>query len=250
MNSKIAIIGGGIAGLTVANSLRTIADVTVFEKSRGVGGRMSTRYADPFYFDHGTQYFTGRSRPFREFLAPFLNQNIVASWEGKVITLARGKSETDRLWFEPHYVAVPNMNSLCKSMAENLAVSTTIEVAPLPERSSDGWHIIDKGGAELGIFDWVISTAPPAQTVKLFGPHLPTDQPLREARLLGCYTIMIGFSAPWKKSWNTSKPKTSPNPSNNFAAGAWWPGRARHGYFGVCRPSETRRPHLSVKQDN
>jgi renalase len=50
---NIAIIGGGISGLTVANILRDYANVTIFEKARGVGGRMSTRRTEHFNFDHG-----------------------------------------------------------------------------------------------------------------------------------------------------------------------------------------------------
>lgn len=58
MKQKIAIIGAGLSGVLLGQSLSPMADVTIFEKSRGVGGRMCTRYADPFYFDHGTQFFT------------------------------------------------------------------------------------------------------------------------------------------------------------------------------------------------
>ena len=31
-------------------------NVKIFEKSRGVGGRMSTRKESPFIFDHGAQF--------------------------------------------------------------------------------------------------------------------------------------------------------------------------------------------------
>ena len=44
---KIAIIGAGIAGLTVANHLTDFADIDIFDKSRGAGGRIFTRYAAP-----------------------------------------------------------------------------------------------------------------------------------------------------------------------------------------------------------
>ena len=49
---RIAIIGAGMSGLTVANQLKDIAKVELFEKSRGVSGRMSTRYAESYQFDH------------------------------------------------------------------------------------------------------------------------------------------------------------------------------------------------------
>ena len=40
---RIAVIGAGLSGLVAARSLQQDHDVTIFEKSRGVGGRMGTR---------------------------------------------------------------------------------------------------------------------------------------------------------------------------------------------------------------
>ena len=56
----VAIIGAGISGLSAARTLQDHGlTVTVFDKSRGVGGRMSTRRTDQgTTFDHGAQYFT------------------------------------------------------------------------------------------------------------------------------------------------------------------------------------------------
>ena len=53
--TKIAIIGAGLSGLTAAHDLKEHANVTLYEKSRGVGGRLATRRAEPFSFDHGAQ---------------------------------------------------------------------------------------------------------------------------------------------------------------------------------------------------
>ena len=68
----IAIIGAGISGLTAANILKDVAKVTVFEKSRGVGGRIATRRAEPFYFDHGAQFFKARTEDFQSFIKPMI----------------------------------------------------------------------------------------------------------------------------------------------------------------------------------
>jgi len=210
MKPRIAIIGGGISGLTLANSLLECAHVQLFEKARGVGGRMSTRYADPFYFDHGTQFFTARSKAFKSFLAPLIADGLVAPWEGKVITFQPDKTINDRLWFEPHYVAVPHMNSLCKHMATHLTISLATEVAPLTTKAADGWHLVDTHGNALGVFDWVISTAPPLQTHRLFAACISSNNPLPESALIGCYTLMIGFNKPWDKSWMAAKVHGSP----------------------------------------
>ena len=61
----IAIIGVGMAGVTCARTLRQAGHhVTLFEKSRGLGGRMSTRASAFGGFDHGAQYFTVRDPRF------------------------------------------------------------------------------------------------------------------------------------------------------------------------------------------
>ena len=43
MTENILVIGAGLAGITFACKMRGKFNVKVFEKSRGVGGRMSTR---------------------------------------------------------------------------------------------------------------------------------------------------------------------------------------------------------------
>ena len=50
---NIAIIGAELSGLSLASFLKDHAAISIFEKARGVGGRMSTRYTDDFQFDHG-----------------------------------------------------------------------------------------------------------------------------------------------------------------------------------------------------
>jgi len=225
MKKRIAIIGAGISGLTLAQNLKHHADVVVYEKARGVGGRMSTRHVDPFYFDHGTHTFTARTKAFQAFLKPYRENGTIAEWSGKVITLEIGKKTTKRLWFEPHLVATPNMNSLCKTLAEGLDVRVTVEVAPLEQKQSGLWVLQDTLGHALGAYDWVISTAPPAQTLRLFQAALPDHSPLHTARMQGCYSLMIGFNKPWDKPWIAAKVRD--NPIKWISINSTKPGRSK-----------------------
>ena len=44
---KIAIIGAGFSGCNLYNNLKDkYENITIFEKSRGVGGRLSTKYIE------------------------------------------------------------------------------------------------------------------------------------------------------------------------------------------------------------
>lgn len=210
MKKRIAIIGAGISGLVIAQKLKNCAEIVVYEKSRGVGGRISTRYADPFYFDHGAQCFTVRSEAFRNFTNPLIDRGIIAEWSGKVINLEVGKKETQRLWFETHLVASPNMNSLCKKLAEGLEIKLATEVAPLLAKKNGLWVLRDKMDNFLGEYDWVISTAPPAQTLNLFGEIIPQQNPLADAQMQGCFCLMIGFNRPWDRDWIAAKVRKNP----------------------------------------
>jgi renalase len=52
---KIAIIGAGFSGCNLYNNLKEkYEDITIFEKSRGVGGRLSTKYIEDKFIDYGT----------------------------------------------------------------------------------------------------------------------------------------------------------------------------------------------------
>src|SRR3546814_6562189 len=57
---RVAIIGAGISGLACARRLRDAGlEATLFDKSRGIGGRLATRRANPgnpeVAFDHGAR---------------------------------------------------------------------------------------------------------------------------------------------------------------------------------------------------
>jgi predicted NAD/FAD-dependent oxidoreductase len=71
MTVAVAIVGTGIAGLAAARYLRERGIAcTLFDKSRGLGGRMATRRVDTLHFDHGAQFFTARSARFASLVAP------------------------------------------------------------------------------------------------------------------------------------------------------------------------------------
>ena len=75
---KIAIIGSGITGCTLAVNLKEY-DITIFDKSRGVGGRLATRRADNFVFDHGAPFFQIKTKEFYNFLKP--QQNTICKFK-------------------------------------------------------------------------------------------------------------------------------------------------------------------------
>lgn len=192
---RIAVIGAGLAGLTLARLLAGQASVVVFEKSRGVGGRMATRRSGDFSFDHGAQFFTARSLAFRRFLQDYRARGVVQEWLPRVLTLVEAGKPWKRDWFEPHYVAVPGMTALCKAMAEGVELRLDCSISGLLRRDDGRWLLqgAESEAATAG-FDWVLCTAPPAQAHALLPPAFAHHAQLRDIVLEPCIALLLGLA--------------------------------------------------------
>lgn len=202
--ASIAIIGAGIAGLTVARELSGAHRVTVFEKSRGFGGRIATRRSGDFQFDHGAQFISAQTQAFRNFLDKLQNEAVVANWPAAFVELRRNAVSARRQWSDdhPHYVGVPGMSAIGRHLAADLDVWLETPVTALA-RDGKGWRIYGEGQALLGAFDWVISTAPAAQTADLFASTTLAALAGR-IRMEACFALLLGFSDAPKLDWQAA----------------------------------------------
>ncbi|ABG31829.1 amine oxidoreductase [Roseobacter denitrificans] len=241
--ARIAIIGAGISGLRLAQLLSSKADVTVFEKSRGTGGRMSTRRADVFQFDHGAQYFTARGDDFQRFLAAHIEQGTVAMWCPRLACFGGQPPQ----WTAPRYVGVPGMNALCKAMAGDVEVRHETRVLEL-ERKDGRWHIGTADGEGFGPFDWVFSSAPAEQSAALLPACFSGSFALGQARMLGCYSLMLGFDAAPDLAWDAAAVLNSPLAW--LAVNSTKPGRSA-GFSVLCQSSnDWAEAHLEADADH
>lgn len=208
--TRLAIIGAGFSGIYLGQELREFFEVKIFEKSRGCGGRMSTRYSGNLLFDHGAQYFTAENEDFEKFLDPFIASGCVSRWRGDVITFKFGNIIASRRNEENYLVASPNMNSLCKKLADDLDISLNSEVAPIITKHSGGRHLEDKNGNDLGFYDLIISTAPIAQTKNLFGNQISKDLETKTVFTSPSFVTMIGFNHQLNLDWIAAEVENLP----------------------------------------
>ena len=204
--TRIAIIGAGLTGLTVANLLRPHADVTVFEKSRGFGGRIATRYAGNFEFDHGAQFFTARSKAFRDFLQPMIDAGVVAIWEARFVELQRQTVAARRIWNEeyPHFVGAPRMNCIGSYLADKLLVRREEFVAQV-KADPAGWRLENADGQQLGSYDWVVFAVPAAQSAALIPPAIVFRDTAASKNMRACFALMLGFDSPLEIGWDAAR---------------------------------------------
>lgn len=145
---KILIVGAGIAGLSAARILAKYHDVTVIDKSKGVGGRMATRKIGDCQADHGAQYFSVQSKDFQELINQLLAESIVSKWQLAQRTNVR-------------YFGSEGMKMIPKKMAENINVILTEKASRIV-----GNKLLAESGNEY-FFDQLILTQPVPQIQEL-----------------------------------------------------------------------------------
>jgi len=187
----IAVIGAGLSGLSFATRLKEQAVIRVFEKSRGIGGRMATRYAGNYEFDHGAQYFTAKGTAFQKFLEPFVDQGLVTDWNPRLVTLSKSEQKP-RISSHASYVATPRMNALAKHMAKGLNLVSETHVEKV-EGSAGNWTLIDKTGKDYGPYDYVVFAIPSHQALTLVPESFSHMASLHEVKMEGCFSVMLGF---------------------------------------------------------
>lgn len=211
---NVAIIGAGLSGLVLGKRLREHAQVTLFEKSRGVSGRLATRTIGDYEFDHGAQFLTSRSEAFKKFLTPYIDSGDVTEWQPHVITLAAGEKSYTRQWFEPHFVGSPAMTSLCKKLAVEQDIEFKVRITELTQ-GENGWSLQTEDSKIETEFDWVISTAPAPQTRQLLGGLIPEELlsgegGLDSVHMSPCFALMLGFESLPKLHFDAARVKHSP----------------------------------------
>lgn len=177
-----AIIGAGIAGLACAQELGAAGHrVTLFEKGRGAGGRMSTRRLQTplgdVSFDHGAQYFTARDPAFRRAVKKWSELGIAAPW-----ALAGVNT----------WVGVPGMNAIVKSMAATETVHWGKLVTGIICRNHKWWLMSESG--DTGPFDAVVLAIPAEQAATILSLHdFSMTRTALMARSQPCWTGMFVF---------------------------------------------------------
>lgn len=194
---RVAVIGAGIGGLMLARTLRDHGiEITVFDKSRGVGGRVATRRVEhdqptkSLSFDHGAQYFTARDARFRRLVHSWIQDGIVEPWMGRIVEVTCGGTVREEKSRTPRYVGVPSMNALAKHLAQDLPMCLGQRIVSLT-RDRDRWCVHTDTGEHHDGFDLVVSNCPPVQTLDLIDQWTDLGNLVQSVAMRSCWALMV-----------------------------------------------------------
>lgn len=202
--AKIAILGAGLAGLNLANLLKTNAEIVLFEKSDKLGGRMATHRCNGFEFDHGAQFFTAKDSLFKDCVARLVDANVVASWPARFVEIEHRSMMSQRTWDDafPHYVGIPSMNAIAQHLAEGLDVRFNQLITCIkPHRTK--W-VLETADGQFGEFDWVVSTLPAEQAKVILPDSYQPKKALQSVQMQPCFTLMLGYDSPRRSTWDAA----------------------------------------------
>ncbi|HMN99151.1 MAG TPA: FAD-dependent oxidoreductase [Miltoncostaeaceae bacterium] len=145
---RVAVVGAGLAGLAAARELRADGhEVVVLEKSRGLGGRLATRWAEGTVLDHGSP--------------------VLAAPEGSALRrLADALHADDRVDLDDGLAFAAGATRLPKLMAGGLDVRVDVRIAALRD-AGGAFELGDEQGNTHGAVAGVVVTAPAPQAADL-----------------------------------------------------------------------------------
>jgi renalase len=210
----IAIVGAGMAGITCARELQSAGrqGIALFEKSRGVGGRLTTRRMFDTCVDRGTCYISPKGAQFRELFDRLIAANIVDIWTDTTHTLtANGETIADPDIY-PRYVAPGGMNQIAKYLATDLDIRFG-QRANVIQSEGKLWRLtIDSTEPTEILARTVILAIPAPQAVDLLSPLagiLPVEF-LNDLKLIEFYpsiAVAAGYTAAQLAEWEAAYPQ-------------------------------------------
>ena len=218
----IAVVGAGMAGVACARTLVQAGhQVTVFEKSANIGGRMATRNSAFGTFDHGAQYFTVRDPRFVRALETV--PGLCKPWSANTVRVLDELGRVAAAGLparEAHWVPTPGMNALASRWVlplmnqHNIELETRVTRLERDVLKPQHWQLRTEGpdGAQhvFSGFDAVLLAMPsvPARALLQTSQHADKlAQQIDRVKVAPCWTLMLAFPQAMQPGMSTLGPQ-------------------------------------------
>jgi len=195
MTSQLGVIGAG-AGAAAATSIidhaLPNAEITVFEKSRGVCGRAAARRRDGIVYEYGANYLQDTDDRVNRLVTGTLDDGLVEV-DGPIWTfdadgtVSEGRNGDKRKW-----TYEDGITRLAKHLFGATGAAVRRETRIVDIRHDGGWRITDTDGRTHGPFDALLLNPPAPQTADLL-----TDTGIQAADRLGEAASAVDYQTVW-----------------------------------------------------
>ncbi|QUE77597.1 NAD(P)/FAD-dependent oxidoreductase [Stutzerimonas stutzeri] len=193
--APIAIVGTGIAGLSAAQALHAAGQsVQLFDKSRGLGGRMSSKRSDAGHLDLGTQYFTARDRRFTEAVRQWQSAGWVGEWSPNLYQ-SHGGQLSPSADEQVRWVGAPRMSAIAAGLLGELPAKLSCRVTEA-FRGEEYWTLVDAEGNNHGPYSQVIIAIPAPQASALLASAPKLAAVAASVAMEPTWSVALGFPTP------------------------------------------------------
>jgi renalase len=215
-NKKIAVIGSGVSSLSFIFSFKQSDkfSVDIFERSRGLSGRCSTRQSNGFIYDNGANYISTKNPQVLNFLQNELNSDeliTIKKWifpfdKNSVINFNKNEAQNHNILTKYNYKSGINIiGSLIYEKIKLKEVKTfySFNLEKL-NKTEEGWELHSKD-SKYGYYDYIVFGTPAfnvAKVLKESNFSISEDQEfykntllpkLKEVTYKKIYSLVIAF---------------------------------------------------------
>ena len=160
---RVIVLGAGMSGVACALSLHDNFDVRIYEKSRGVGGRLCAKKLPDGLFHFGAQFCSAQTSSFQE----FLKQNNAINFLGSAFDININSSIETKGYF----VAKHGMHTLLKKYDQLLNIYFNQKAIKIDE----GKKLVYFDSGKKESYDIIISSLPFPQAKEVFQSEINHD---------------------------------------------------------------------------
>ena len=185
---KVIILGAGMSGIACALSLYKNFEVTVYEKSRGVGGRLCAKKLPEGIFHFGAQFCSAQTVPFQN----FLKSSNAINFKGSIFYFeSKSCIETKN-----YFVGSNGMHNLLKKYGKVLDIRFNTKAIKVNEKKK---QVSFECGDKVS-YDIIISSLPLPQVREIFSTEIQ-----HAAKFSPCLSVGMTIKGQYSSEYNAYK---------------------------------------------